>query len=171
MPLKYVHDKRCPYPCGCWLASSPEVDGKAMTKVWKGKGATWEQIKSVLKSWNVPNELENKFPMATICLTKKSTFVNFAFYLQPSGNKAEYEVALGAARKHNGVVEIGYLYAGKSSAIVSPSYKCGRAKRKRVGLLGKGVHTSIVTVMGSLREKLMILRKPWNILLLNNTIR
>ena len=44
MPLEYVHDKRCPYPCGCWLASPPEVDGKAMTKVWKGKGATWSKL-------------------------------------------------------------------------------------------------------------------------------
>ena len=69
---------------------------------------------------------------------EKSTFVNFDFYLQPSGDKAEYEVALGAARKHNGVVEIGYLYAGKSSAIVSPSYKCGRAKKKKGGAFGKG---------------------------------
>eukprot|EP00944_MAST-04C_sp_MAST-4C-sp1_P004317 g4317.t1 len=137
MPLEYVHDKRCPSPCGCWLASPPEVNGKAMTKVWKGKGATWKQIKSVLTSWNVPNELKDRFEMATM-FDEKSTFVNFDFYLQPSGNKAEYEVALGAARKYNGVVEIGYLYAGKSSAIVSPSYKCGRAKKKKGGFFGKG---------------------------------
>ena len=77
MPLEYVHDKRCPYPCGCWLAS-PEVNGKAMTKVWKGKGATWKQIKSVLTSWNVPKELEDRFEMATM-FDEKSTFVNFAF--------------------------------------------------------------------------------------------
>ena len=136
-PVAYSHDKRCPFPCGCWLASPPKVNGKAKTKVWKGEGATWKQIESVLKSWNVPRELRDQFEMATM-FDDKSTFVNFDFYLQPDGNKAEYEVALGAARKYNGIVEIGYLYAGKSSAIVSPSYKCGRAKKKKGGFFGKG---------------------------------
>ena len=130
-------DPRCPSPCGCWLASPPKVDGKSKTKVWKKKDASWNEIKSVLKTWQVPEELESQFEIATM-FDDRATFVNFDFYLQPNGDKAEYEVALGAARKNNGVVEIGYLYAGKATAIVSPSYSCGRAKKKKGGWFGKG---------------------------------
>eukprot|EP00943_MAST-04B_sp_MAST-4B-sp1_P006258 g6258.t1 len=116
----------CPSPCGCWL-----------TKVWVKEGATWDQISSRLRKWGVPEELFSQYEMATM-FDEQATFINFDFYLQPNGDKAEYEVALGAARRYDGKVEIGYLYAGKASAIVSPSYSCGRAKKKKGGFFGKG---------------------------------
>lgn len=150
--------KECPSPCGCWLASPPKINGKSRTKVWLKKGATWTDVLSTLRTWGVPEELFSQYEMATM-FDEQATFINFDFYLQPNGDKAEYEVALGAARKYDGTVEIGYLYAGKASAIISPSYSCGRAKKKKGGFFGKGGSVPYCNKNGVPPKKLAAIRK------------
>jgi hypothetical protein len=122
------------------------------------KGANWDEISSTLRTWGVPKELFSQYEMATM-FDDQATFINFDFYLQPDGDKAEYEVALGAARKYNGMVEIGYLYAGKASAIISPSYSCGVAKKKKGGAFGKGGTHKYCNKRGIPSEKITAVQK------------
>ncbi len=140
--LKSRH--KCPRPCGCYLATPPAINGNSIVKVHTSKSTKWEDIKKQLIQWQVPQSMMENYEMAT--MVDKAQFVNFDFYVQKDKNSATYEMAMGAARKFQGQVEIGYLYTGKVSATVSPAYGCGWTKTKKGKyIFFPTIHTYLLT--------------------------
>lgn len=97
----------CPSPCNCWLKRSPKVSGDQLLRHATFSNPTFEQIREVLRSWNVPEVLDAQFEQAT--MFGSADFFNFHFFVQQDKRKTNYEINVGNARNVDGNVELAFL--------------------------------------------------------------
>ncbi len=121
---------QCPQPCGCVLEGQPkrESDGIMRTETIPvgnsgcASGDTWNKVRKVIESWNVPQRAHSNFEMGA--MVDRATFLVFDLFIQPERNRARYGLSLGAVRCHGNNIEVGYMYTGMWKVDTINTYRC-----------------------------------------------